>query len=110
MNIKHGSASTINCPMTRKKNLALMSCGVSWFLVNSCNKWDFCNGWGLAFKALGNELFVIGGHRVSNEEREGVAVFSWRPQHGASAPEWQLVNSRVTGTGNFLFNCAVMAC
>lgn len=71
---------------------------------------DFCNGWGLAFKALGDTLYVIGGHRISSQEGEGVAVFSWRPQPGASAPEWQLVNSRVTGTGNFLFNCAVMSC
>lgn len=71
---------------------------------------DFCNGWGLAFKALGDTLYVIGGHRISSQEGEGVAVFSWRPQPGASAPEWHLVNSRVTGTGNFLFNCAVMSC
>lgn len=71
---------------------------------------DFCNGWGLAFKALGDELFVIGGHRMSTQDREGVAVFSWRPTPGASFPEWQLVNLRMAGIGNFLFNCAVMAC
>eukprot|EP00250_Pteridium_aquilinum_P006605 c16490_g1_i2 orf=774-2360(+) len=70
---------------------------------------DFRSGWGLAFKALGNQLFVIGGHRIPSQG-EGVAVFSWRPQPGAAAPEWQLVNFRVTGTGSFLFNCAIMAC
>lgn len=70
---------------------------------------DFCNGWGLAFKALGDTLYVIGGHRISSQEGEGVAVFSWRPQPGASAPQWQLVNSRVTGTGDFLYNCAIMS-
>lgn len=68
---------------------------------------DLCNGWGLAFKALGDTLYVIGGHR---QEGEGVAVFSWRPQPGTSGPEWQLVNSRVDGIGNFLYNCAVMLC
>lgn len=71
---------------------------------------DFCNGWGLAFRSLGDELFVIGGHRISSQEREGVAVFSWRPTPGANFPDWQLVNSRMAGIGNFLFNCAVMAC
>ena len=84
---------------------------ITWKVLGSVPvRADFCNGWGLAFKALGDEIFVIGGHRVSNEEREGVAVFSWRPRPSDSAPEWKLVNSRVTGTGNFLFNCAVMAC
>lgn len=71
---------------------------------------DFCNGWGLAFKALGDELFVIGGYRDSWQNADGVAVFSWRPQPDATEPEWQLVNHRVGGTGNFLYNCAVMAC
>lgn len=70
---------------------------------------DFCNGWGLAFKALGDRLFVIGGHRYSSGGVEGIAVFSCRPQPGASAPEWQLVNNQCEGTGSFLFNCAVMA-
>lgn len=68
---------------------------------------DFCNGWGLAFKALGDELFVIGRYQ---EDWDGIAVFSWRPQLGAAAPEWQLVNGRITGLGNFLCNCAVMSC
>ncbi|MCO5606763.1 hypothetical protein L7F22_060953 [Adiantum nelumboides] len=71
---------------------------------------DFCDGWGLAFKSLGNELFVIGGHRNSTQNSEGVAVFSWRPTPGATSPDWQLVNLRVAGIGSFLFNCAVMAC
>ncbi|KAH7405301.1 hypothetical protein KP509_15G064800 [Ceratopteris richardii] len=70
---------------------------------------DFCNGWGLAFKALDDHLFVIGGHRYSSHGAEGVAVFSWKPQPGAMFPEWQLVNSGFRGSGSFLFNCAVMS-
>lgn len=69
---------------------------------------DFRNGWGLAFKALGDALFVIGG--CQDQDSEDIAVFSWRPGPDATAPEWQIVTSRVRGAGNFLFNCAVMAC
>lgn len=80
---------------------------------------DVCNGWGLAFKALGNELFVIGGYHQSSQAREGVAVFSLKPRLNAAAPEWhpgaplpdwKLVNLRVRGNGSFLYNCAVMSC
>lgn len=80
---------------------------------------DACNGWGLAFKALGDELFVIGSYRIPPSAREGVAVFSWRPRLDTAAPEWhpdappqewKLVDWRVRGNGSFLYNCAVMAC
>lgn len=79
---------------------------------------DVCNGWGLAFKALGDELFVIGGYQTPTS-REGVAVFSLKPRLDAAAPEWQpgaplpdwkLVNFRARGNGSFLYNCAVMSC
>lgn len=71
---------------------------------------DSCNGWGYAFKALGDELFVIGKRGESNSSNDDIAIFSCRPQPETTAPDWQLVTSRVPGTGNFLFNCAVMAC
>eukprot|EP00249_Psilotum_nudum_P012910 c24042_g1_i1 orf=214-1638(+) len=70
---------------------------------------DFNNGWGLAFKALGDELFVIGGYRDSNRQEE-IAVFSWRPRSEGAGAEWKLVTVRSRGRSNFLYNCAVMAC
>ncbi|KAH7280662.1 hypothetical protein KP509_36G007800 [Ceratopteris richardii] len=79
---------------------------------------DVSNGWGLAFKALGDELFVIGSYQPPGS-REGVAVFSWKPQLDATtpewrpgdpSPEWRMVNIRVRGNGTFLYNCAVMSC
>lgn len=79
---------------------------------------DVCNGWGLAFKALGDKLFVIGGYQTPHS-REGVAFFSLKPRLDAAAPEWhpdaplpdwELVNLRGRGNGSFLYNCAVMSC
>ncbi|KAI5084604.1 hypothetical protein GOP47_0000773 [Adiantum capillus-veneris] len=70
--------------------------------VKSSNSWkvlgpvpvrtDVCNGWGLAFKALGDELFVIGSYETPSYRTpsSGVAVFSWKPRLDAIAPEWQL--------------------
>ena len=84
---------------------------------------DVCNGWGFAFKALGDELLLIGGFQESPSSREGVAIFSLRPRSRSRSdastpdwhphaphPEWNLVNFRTRGSGHFLYNCAVMAC
>lgn len=71
---------------------------------------DYRNGWGLAFKAVGDELFVIGEYRDSSHETNNAAVFAWRPGPDSPAPEWRMVTPRVQGSGNFLYNCAVMAC
>eukprot|EP00250_Pteridium_aquilinum_P028040 c36500_g1_i1 orf=368-2536(-) len=63
---------------------------------------DHHNGWGVAFKALGDRLFVMG-------DMEGIAACCWRPGPNATEPVWQLLCHRERGT-SFLYNCAVMAC
>jgi hypothetical protein len=43
-------------------------------------KADLANGWGLAFKACGEELFVVGGQR--GPQGEGIVLNSWSPESG----------------------------
>lgn len=62
------------------------------------------NGWGLAFRACGEQLITIGGPR-----RLGggiVEINSWVP--GDGPPEWELLASKPSGS--FVYNCAVMGC
>lgn len=63
---------------------------------------DLRNGWGVAFKALGDRLFVMG-------DVDGITAFCWRPGPNATEPVWQLLGRRERGN-SFLYNCAVMAC
>ncbi|KAI5066725.1 hypothetical protein GOP47_0019349 [Adiantum capillus-veneris] len=64
---------------------------------------DFRNGWGIAFKGLGDTLFVLG-------DRQGIAAFGWRPGPSVAVPNWQLLSHRARGVNSFLYNCAVMTC
>ncbi|MCO5586693.1 hypothetical protein L7F22_040635 [Adiantum nelumboides] len=64
---------------------------------------DFRNGWGVAFKALGNRLFVMG-------DLDGIAAYCWRPGPNPTEPIWELLCRRERGAGSFLYNCAVMTC
>ncbi|KAI5055303.1 hypothetical protein GOP47_0030448 [Adiantum capillus-veneris] len=64
---------------------------------------DFRNGWGVAFKGLGDRLFVLG-------DQEGIAAFCWQPGPNTSVPDWQLLSHRERGVDSFLYNCAVMTC
>ncbi|KAF8378989.1 hypothetical protein HHK36_028416 [Tetracentron sinense] len=69
---------------------------------------DSSNGWGLAFKACGDKLLVIGGHRGS--EGEVIVLHSWHPEDGNSeGPEWNVLSTRERA-GAFVYNCAVMGC
>jgi len=43
------------------------------------------NGWGLAFKAYGNELIVIGGQR--GQEGESIVLNSCQPTANGRPPE-----------------------
>lgn len=63
---------------------------------------DLRNGWGVAFKALGDRLFVMG-------DVDGIAAFCWQPGPNATEPVWQCLCRSERGT-SFLYNCAVMAC
>ncbi|XP_039023677.1 F-box/kelch-repeat protein At1g26930-like isoform X2 [Hibiscus syriacus] len=62
------------------------------------------NGWGLAFRACGDRLIVIGGPRALGEGF--IELNSWVPSEGP--PEWNLLARKQLG--NFVYNCAVMGC
>ncbi|XP_057970021.1 F-box/kelch-repeat protein At5g60570-like [Malania oleifera] len=65
---------------------------------------DSSNGWGLAFKACGNSILVIGGHR--GPEGEVIVLHSWQPEGGQ---QWNVLSVRERA-GAFVYNCAVMGC
>ncbi|CAK9137110.1 unnamed protein product [Ilex paraguariensis] len=62
------------------------------------------NGWGLAFRACGDRLIVIGGPRAMGEGF--IEVNSWVPTEGP--PQWNLLGRKQSGS--FVYNCAVMGC
>lgn len=62
------------------------------------------NGWGLAFRACGDRLIVIGGPRVMGGG--WIELHSWVPRNGP--PEWNMIDSKPSGS--FVYNCAVMGC
>ncbi|XP_047960722.1 F-box/kelch-repeat protein SKIP11-like isoform X2 [Salvia hispanica] len=65
---------------------------------------DSMYGWGLAFRACGDRLMVIGGPRNAGEGF--IEVNSWIPSEGP--PEWHLLDRK--RSGSFVYNCAVMGC
>ncbi|KAJ4982161.1 hypothetical protein NE237_032998 [Protea cynaroides] len=82
------------------------------------NTWDFVkrlpvgfkssNGWGFAFKACGDKLLVVGGHRGT--DGEVIMLHSWRPEDGnGEGPEWDVL-SIIERVGGFVYNCAVKGC
>ncbi|KAL5553880.1 hypothetical protein UlMin_041281 [Ulmus minor] len=62
------------------------------------------NGWGVAFRACGDMLIMIGGPRTAGEGF--IEVNAWVP--GEGPPEWNLLARKQSG--NFVYNCAVMGC
>lgn len=62
------------------------------------------NGWGVAFRACGNRLIVIGGPKVLGVG--AIEVNSWVPDEGP--PQWNLLAAKELG--GFVYNCAVMGC
>ncbi|WOL12471.1 F-box/kelch-repeat protein [Canna indica] len=62
------------------------------------------NGWGLAFRACGERLIVIGGTRGSHGGM--IELNSWIPNEGPL--EWKMIASK--HSGSFVYNCAVMGC
>lgn len=77
----------------------------SWFIVGSLpERAVSMNGWGLAFRACGDRLIVIGGPRTSGGGF--IELNSWVPKEGP--PEWNLLARKQSV--NFVYNCAVMGC
>ncbi|MQL97090.1 hypothetical protein Taro_029776 [Colocasia esculenta] len=66
---------------------------------------DSYNGWGLAFKACGSNLLVIGGHR--GPQGEVIVLHSWCPEEGNRESDWSVLSVRERA-GAFVYNCAVM--
>ncbi|OMO88709.1 Kelch repeat type 1 [Corchorus capsularis] len=62
------------------------------------------NGWGLAFRACGDRLIVIGGPRALGEGI--IEVNAWVPDD--APPQWNLLATKASGS--FVYNCAVMGC
>ncbi|XP_044484913.1 F-box/kelch-repeat protein At1g74510-like [Mangifera indica] len=65
---------------------------------------DSMNGWGLAFKACGDMLIVIGGPR--NFGGGMIELNVWVP--GEGPPVWNLLAAKPSAS--FVYNCAVMGC
>ncbi|GMJ05743.1 hypothetical protein like AT2G02870 [Hibiscus trionum] len=62
------------------------------------------NGWGIAFKACGEQLIIIGGPRSFGNGM--IEINSWVPTNGPI--EWKLLVKKWSST--FVYNCAVMGC
>ncbi|KAG7598194.1 Kelch-type beta propeller [Arabidopsis suecica] len=62
------------------------------------------NGWGLAFRACGDRVIVIGGPKAPGEGF--IELNSWVPSD--ATPEWHLLGKKQSV--NFVYNCAVMSC
>ena len=76
-----------------------------WFTVGGLpERAVSMNGWGLAFRACGDRLIVIGGPRALGEGF--IELNSWVPSEGP--PQWNLLARKQSG--NFVYNCAVMGC
>ncbi|KAE9585748.1 hypothetical protein Lal_00010263 [Lupinus albus] len=70
---------------------------------------DSSNGWGLAFKACGDKILVVGGQRAP--EGEAIVLNSWCPKSGLNngTIDWQVLGVK-EHVGVFVYNCAVMCC
>ncbi|CAN8291630.1 unnamed protein product [Cochlearia groenlandica] len=62
------------------------------------------NGWGLAFRACGDRVVVIGGPKAPGEGF--IELNSWVPSD--ATPQWHLLGKKQSV--NFVYNCAVMSC
>ncbi|XP_047316808.1 F-box/kelch-repeat protein At1g74510-like isoform X2 [Impatiens glandulifera] len=62
------------------------------------------NGWGLAFRACGDRLIVIGGPRSLGKGT--IELNGWAPNDGES--EWEILARKPLGS--FVYNCTVMGC
>ncbi|KAJ7956368.1 F-box/kelch-repeat protein family [Quillaja saponaria] len=77
----------------------------SWVIIGRLpERVESMNGWGIAFRACGNWLIVIGGLRQMVGGT--IELNSWIPDE--DAPQWNLLASK--RSGSFVHNCAVMGC
>jgi len=77
----------------------------SWFTLGRLpERAVSTNGWGLAFRACGERLIVIGGPRAVGGGF--IELNSWVPNN--EPPQWNMLASK--HSGSFVYNCAVMGC
>ncbi|XP_010425058.1 PREDICTED: F-box/kelch-repeat protein SKIP11-like [Camelina sativa] len=77
-----------------------------WFTIGRLpERAGSVNGWGLAFRACGERLIVIGGPKYSGGGF--IELNSWIPSEGGP-PHWTLLDRK--HSPNFVYNCAVMGC
>ncbi|XWS65024.1 hypothetical protein CRYUN_Cryun05aG0055200 [Craigia yunnanensis] len=83
----------------------------SWSVVKRLPvRADSSNGWGLAFKACGNSLLVIGAGGHGGHDDGVIVLHSWDPEEGnRDGPEWNVLAVKERA-GAFVYNCAVMGC
>ncbi|XVF42865.1 hypothetical protein PTKIN_Ptkin01aG0400200 [Pterospermum kingtungense] len=83
----------------------------SWSVVKRLPvRADSSNGWGLAFKACGNSLLVIGAGGHGGRDDGVIVLHSWDPEEGnGDGPEWNVLAVKERA-GAFVYNCAVMGC
>ncbi|XP_022718632.1 F-box/kelch-repeat protein At5g60570-like [Durio zibethinus] len=83
----------------------------SWSVVKRLPvRADSSNGWGLAFKACGNSLLVVGAGGHGGRDDRVIVLHSWDPEEGNRyEPEWNVLAVK-DRAGAFVYNCAVMGC
>lgn len=69
---------------------------------------DINNGWGVAFKSLGDKLLVIGGSTITLSGR-GMTMYKCVPNPNAERLRWVHLGGGVGNTrSHFIMNCTVM--
>lgn len=79
----------------------------SWEMLEKLpHRADTTNGWGLGFKSVGDELFVIGGARGPVQFLPKIHAYKPRTDGGET---WRHVTDLKIPTNGFIYNCAVMS-
>ncbi|KAE8670984.1 F-box/kelch-repeat protein [Hibiscus syriacus] len=83
----------------------------SWSVVKRLPvRADSSNGWGLAFKACGNSLLVVGAGGPGFGDHRVIVLHSWNPEEGSrDGSDWSVLAVKQRA-GAFVYNCAVMGC
>lgn len=78
-----------------------------WHLLEKVpHRAENTNGWGLGFKAVGDELYVIGGARGPGQFLPAIHAYRPRTDDGE---KWRYVTDLRQPTSGFIYNCAVMS-
>ncbi|TYH34445.1 hypothetical protein ES332_D13G129000v1 [Gossypium tomentosum] len=83
----------------------------SWSVVKRLPvRADSSYGWGLAFKACGNSLLVIGAGGHGGHDDGVIVLHSWKPEEGnRDGQEWNVIAVKARA-GAFVYYCALMGC